>query len=121
MLDWLWLTQSAVSGAVALLTLILGLANRKPSGLSVSALALVALCALGQLGTSIVLVAGGQQAATNTVEFFIYVVVSLLVPLLAGFWALVERTRFSTFVMAIAALTYLVMLLREQQLWFGTF
>ncbi|MEY3999970.1 MAG: hypothetical protein RLZZ626_325 [Actinomycetota bacterium] len=119
MLDWLSLTQSAVVGAVALFTLILGLANRKPSGLSISAFALVATCALLQLVASIVLIAGGQQAATNTVEFVIYVVVSLLVPLLAGFWALVERTRFSTFVMAIAAVTYLVMLLREQQLWFG--
>ena len=119
MLDWLFATQCIGAGAVALLTLILGIAKRKPSLISISALGIVAIFAIWQLITSIVLLANGEQAATNTVEFMFYVVVALLVPLLAGFWALVERTRFSTFVMSIAATTYLVMLLREQLLWFG--
>jgi len=119
MLDWFWLVQCIGTGAVALFALVLGVFKRPPSKASISALGLVAAFALCQLVISIVLLAQGQTPDSGAIEFMFYVVVSLLVPLLAGFWALVERTRFSTFVMAIAAATYLVMLFREQQLWFG--
>ena len=119
MLDWLFVVELIVSGAVALFTLILGIAKRSPSKVSISGLGLVALLAIWQLFTSIVLLSGGAVPVSGAVEFMFYVVVSLLVPLLAGFWATVERTSFSTFVMTIASVTYLIMVLREQQLWFG--
>ena len=43
MIAWLYNTQLFIATAVGLLALILGLAKRKPSGLSIGALALVQL------------------------------------------------------------------------------
>jgi hypothetical protein len=65
------------------------------------------------------LVAGGARAKTDTVEFFAYLLVALIVPLGAAFWALIERTRWSTFVLGVGALTVAIMLVRMHQIWFG--
>ncbi len=42
-----------------------------------------------------------------------------MIPIGAGFWGLVERTRWSTMVLAVAAATVGVMLARMQQIWLG--
>jgi hypothetical protein len=121
MIDWLYNSQLFVYTAVGLLAVGLGLAKRKPSGLTIGALALVQLGLLVQLVLSIVLVIGGDRAKQDTVEFFAYLIVALLVPLAAALWALIERTRWSTVVIGVGALTVAVMLVRMQQIWTGTF
>lgn len=121
MIDWLYNSQLFVYTAVGLLAIGLGLAKRKPSGLTIGALALVQLGLLVQLVLSIVLVIGGDRAKQDTVEFFAYLIVALLVPLAAALWALIERTRWSTVVIGVGALTVAVMLVRMQQIWTGTF
>lgn len=121
MIDWLYNSQLFVYTAVGLLAVGLGLAKRKPSGLTIGALALVQLGLLVQLVLSIVLVIGGDRAKQDTVEFFAYLIVALLVPLAAALWALIERTRWSTVVIGVGALTLAVMLVRMQQIWTGTF
>jgi hypothetical protein len=45
--------------------------------------------------------------------------VALIVPLGAAFWALIERTRWSVFVLAVGSLTVSIMLARMHQIWFG--
>lgn len=119
--SWLWLlvAQQVIASAVGSLGLLLGMAKRKPSMISIGALALVELLLLIQFVVSAVLVAGGEQANTDTVEFFSYLVVALIVPIGAGFWALVERTRWSTMVLGVAGFTVAIMLARMEQIWFG--
>jgi hypothetical protein len=55
------------------------------------------------------------------VEFFAYLVVALMIPVGAVFWALIERSRWATVVLGVGALTVAVMLVRMQQLWTETF
>jgi len=119
--SWLWLlvTQEVIASAVGSFGLLLGMAKRKPSMVSIGALALVELLLLVQFVLSVVLVAGGARAKTDTVEFFSYLVVALIVPIGAGFWALVERTRWSTMVLGVASFTVAIMLARMEQIWFG--
>ncbi|MFM6977440.1 MAG: hypothetical protein ACKOWR_01800 [Micrococcales bacterium] len=119
--SWLWLlvTQEVVASAVGSIGLLLGMAKRKPSLISIGALALVELLLFVQLVVSIILVAGGERAKTDTVEFFSYLVVALIVPIGAGFWAMVERTRWSTMVLGVAGFTVAIMLARMEQIWFG--
>lgn len=119
--SWLWLlvTQEAIASAVGSFGLLLGMAKRKPSMISIGALALVELLLLVQFVLSVVLVSGGARAKTDTVEFFSYLVVALIVPIGAGFWALVERTRWSTMVLGVAGFTVAIMLARMEQIWFG--
>jgi hypothetical protein len=98
---------------------IFGVARRKPSLISLGVLAVSEIALLIQLVVSIVLVAGGARAKTDTIEFFAYLIVAIIVPAGAGFWALIERTRWSTFVLSVGAFTVAVMTARMGQIWFG--
>jgi hypothetical protein len=121
MLDWLYSTQLWVASIAGLFAIALGLAKRKPSGLTISALAAVQLGLIIQLVVSIVLVIAGERAKTDTVEFFAYLVVALMIPVATAFWALIERTRWSTIVLGVGALTVAVMLVRMSQIWTGIY
>jgi hypothetical protein len=121
MIEWLYIVQLVLATAAGCLAVILGLAKRKPSNLSLGALAIVEFGLVIQLVVSIVLVIMGQRAQSDTVEFFAYLVVALMVPIGAVFWALIERSRWATVVLGVGALTVAVMLVRMQQLWTETF
>jgi hypothetical protein len=116
---WFLVAQEVIASAVGAFGLLLGFAKRKPSLLSIGALGLVEILLLAQLVVSIVLVSGGARAKTDTVEFFSYLVVALIVPIGAGFWALVERSRWSTMVLGVAGFTVAIMQARMEQIWFG--
>ena len=119
MIELAYQIQVIFAFAASALLFIFGVARRKPSLISLGAIAVSELGLLVQLVISIVLVAGGARAKTDTVEFFAYLIVALIVPLGAGFWALIERTRWSTFVLSVGAFTVAVMLARMSQIWFG--
>lgn len=117
--DWLTTAQVIIGLLAALLLISLGMLKRKPSRVSLTAIALVELGLVVQTVVSIAAVVSGERAKTDTVEFFAYLFVALIVPIAAGFWAIVERTRWSTLVLAAAALTVVVMIFRMQQIWLG--
>jgi hypothetical protein len=119
MIDWFVALQIGLALAIASTLLVFGLAKRKPSLVSLSLLAVVEVGLVAQAVISIVLVAGGARAKTDTIEFFGYLFVALLIPVGAAFWALIERNRWSTMVLAVAAATVAVMLTRMQQIWLG--
>ena len=119
MISWLLNLQYAVAGLASVFVFVLSLAKRKPSLASLSALGLVELGLMAQLVVSISLAVGGARAKTDTIEFFGYLIVAMMIPMAAGFWALVERNRWSTMVLAVAAATVAIMLARMQQIWFG--
>lgn len=121
MVEWFYLVQLWISVAAGLFALASGAFKRLPSLWSIGSLALVELGLIAQLVLSIFLVVGGQKAAVDTVEFFAYLIVSIMVPIGAGFWALVERNRWSTLILGVAALTVSVMLVRMSQIWTGTY
>lgn len=121
MISWLYTAQLFLATAVGLLALIMGLVKRKPSGITISALALVQIALVIQLIASIAIVISGQRAKLDTVEFFAYLIVALMIPIAAAFWALIERTRWSTVIMGVGALTVAVMLVRMNQIWTGTY
>jgi hypothetical protein len=119
MIELFYQVQVIFGFAAAAILFIFGAARRKPSLISLGILAVSEIGLLAQLIISIALVAGGARAKTDTVEFFAYLIVALIVPLGAGFWALIERTRWSTFVLSVGAFTVAVMLARMSQIWFG--
>lgn len=120
MIDWFYSAALATSVVAGLWAVALGLAKRAPSLVSLVPVALVQLALVIQLAISISVVILGERAKQDTVEFFAYLIVALMVPLAAGFWALIERTRWSTVVLGVGALTVAVMLVRMQQIWSGT-
>jgi len=111
------IVQVVIAAVAAVLCLALGLAGRKPSDLSLGALALVELLLVVQLVVAIVSPAIGNEPSGSVLEFYVYLVAALLIPALAVFWALLERTRWSTVVLGIAAFAIAVMVFRMYQIW----
>lgn len=119
MIDWWSWTQIWFGTAAGLLLVLMGLVGRKPSGFSIALLALSEAGLLAQFALSATLVILGESAKLDTLEFFGYLLVALIVPLGAGFWALLERSKWSTVVMGAGLLTVAVMLVRMIQIWTG--
>ena len=118
MIEWFTFVQVAVAVAAGLLCLILGLLNRRPSDVSVGATAIVELLLIVQLAVAIVSPLIGNNPSGSLPEYYIYLISALLLPLAAGFWALIERTRWSTVILGAACLSIAVMVYRMHQIWF---
>lgn len=69
-----------------------------------------------QIVVALVAIAGGHEVA-DPVTFWGYLITVLLMFPLAGAWALAERTRWSSVVLVVAALSVIVMQLRVVELW----
>jgi hypothetical protein len=119
MIEFFYLVLVWYSVAVGIALLGAGIFGARPGPVSIMATAGVEAGLLIQLLISIALVVSGQRAQTDTLEFFGYLIVAIIVPLAAGFWGLAERTKYSMMVLGAAALTVAVMLYRMQQLWTG--
>jgi hypothetical protein len=115
--DWLYYALLVVAGGSAALCLVLAMFGRKPSLVSVGSAALVEVALLVQLVATIVLLATGATCKGDVVEFFGYVLVAMMVPAGAVVWALAERTKVSTAVLAVSGLTVAVMAARMAQIW----
>jgi len=115
----LWFTYVlvAVAAAGGLLCVVLGLAGRRPSDLSVGALALLELLLIAQVVIAIVAPFAGNPPTGSLLEFWVYLVSAVLLPIAGAAWALLERSRWSTVIMGIAALAVAVMAWRMETIW----
>jgi hypothetical protein len=111
------IVQVAVAVAAGLLCTVLGLANRRPSDLSVGSLALVEVLLIAQVVVAIIAPLAGNAPSGSLLEFWVYLVSAVLLPPAAVFWALVERSRWSTVILGVAALSVAIMVWRMQAIW----
>jgi hypothetical protein len=109
--------EIAVALAAGALAIVLGLAGRRPSDLSLAGPALVELLLLAQLVVAIVSPFNGNPPRGSVPEFYAYVISALIIPPAAVVWALFERTRWATVVVGIACLAIAVMLVRMEIIW----
>lgn len=117
MIDWFTYLQIFVAVAAGVLAIVRGLAGRTPSDLVLGALAVVELLLIVQLVVTIVAPLTGNDATGSVLEFYVYLISAILLPIAAGFWALIERSRWSTVILGVAALSVAVMLYRMFQIW----
>lgn len=117
MILWFTIVEVAVAVGVGLLCAIAGLAGRRPSDLTVGGMALVLVLLIAQVVIGIVAPLAGNPPTGSLLEFWVYLVSAVLLPPAAVLWALVERSRWSTVVMGIAALAVAVMVWRMQVIW----
>jgi len=117
MIEWFTWVQVAVAVLAGLLCIGLGLAGRLPSDLSIGALAAVEALLLAQVVVALAAPAFGNEPTGSVLEFVVYLIGAVLLPLAAGFWALIERNRWSTVVLGVAALGVAVMVYRMFQIW----
>jgi uncharacterized membrane protein YqaE (UPF0057 family) len=119
-IEWFTWVQFGIGLAATLFCVVMGLARRSPNDYTVGSLALVELLLIAQLVVAIVAPAVGNHATGSVVEFYIYIVVALILPPLAVVWALVDRSRWSNVVMGAGAFAVAVMVVRMLQIWTAT-
>lgn len=117
MIEWFAFLQIGIATVAGLLCLALGFVGRAPNDVSMGAIVIVEALLIVQLVVAIVAPAFGNHATGDLLEFYVYLVSAVLLPLGAGFWALLERSRWSTIVLGVAALAVAVMVYRMLQIW----
>lgn len=117
MILWFTLVQVAVAVAAGLVCVIAGLAGRRPGDGTVGCLAAVFLLLIAQVVVSIVAPLVGGAPSGSLLEYWVYLVSAVLLPPAAVLWALLERSKWSTVIMGIAALSVAVMVWRMHVIW----
>ena len=117
MILWFTLTQVGVAVVAGLVAVIAGLAGRRPSDLTVGALALIELLLIVQIVVAIVSPFAGNPPTGSLLEYWTYLVSAALLPPAGAAWALIERSRWSTVIMGVAAFAVAVMVWRMHVIW----
>ncbi|GAA0503282.1 hypothetical protein [Microbacterium aurantiacum] len=117
MILWFTLAQVVLAVVAGLFCVIAGLAGRRPSDVSVGSLALVELLLIVQIVAAVIAPFAGNPPSGSALEFWVYLVSAALLPVAAVAWALLERSRWSTVIMGVAALSVAVMVWRMQVIW----
>jgi hypothetical protein len=118
MIEWFALTIIVIALGVGVVCIVLGLVGRVPSDYTLGATAVVEVLLLAQVVTSIVAPLVGNSPTGSLVEYWVYVISVILIPPAAVFWALVDRSRWSTVILGVACLAVGVMVFRMTQIWF---
>lgn len=117
MIAWFSVAQVIVAVGAGLLCIVLGLAGRRPSDLTVGAMALILLLLIVQVVVAIVAPLAGNPPTGSLLEYWVYLVSAVLLPPASVVWALIERSRWSTVIMGIAALSVAIMVYRMHVIW----
>ena len=117
MIFWFTIVVVAVSVLAGVLCLILGLAGRRPSDWSVGSLALIELLLVAQVVIAIVAPLVGNPPSGSLLEYWVYLVSAVLLVFGGVAWALLERSRWSTVIMGVVALSIAVMIWRMHIIW----
>lgn len=116
-----------MSGAVPTIVIIVGLAlagysllmtalNRRMGGVLLVGLAILEIVLLILVGLVAAQLADGKRPASLP-TLIGYLIATPLVPLVAGFWGAVERSRWGPAVIAVAGLAAAVLIVRLHEIW----
>lgn len=117
MILWFTLVQVGIAVLAGLVAITAGLVGRRPGDVTVGSLALIELLLIVQIVVALIAPFAGNPPTGSLLEFWTYLVSAALVPIAGAAWALLERSRWSTVVMGVAALAVAVMVWRMHQIW----
>ena len=117
MILWLTIVQIVVAVGAGVFCVSVGLAGRRPSDFTVGALAAVEALLIVQVVVSIVAPLAGNPPTGDLLEFWVYLVSVVLLPIGAVLWALMERSRWSTVILGVAAFAIAIMVWRMHAIW----
>lgn len=117
MIMWLTIAQIVIAVAAGVFCVVAGVAGRRPSDVTVGSLALVEALLVVQVVVAIAAPLVGNPPTGDLLEYWVYLVSAVLLPVGAVLWALMERSRWSTVVLGVAALAIAIMLWRMQVIW----
>lgn len=117
MITWYSIATIIVALLAALVCVVEGLRKKQPNDATMGATLLTALMLLAQIIISIIAPFAGNPATGDPLEFWMYLIVAFALPLGAGFWALVDRTRTANFILAVSGISVAVMTFRMMVIW----
>lgn len=117
MILWFTLVQVGIAVLAGLVAITAGLVGRRPGDVTVGSLALIELLLIVQIVVALIAPLAGNPPTGSLLEFWTYLASAALVPVAGAAWALLERSRWSTVVMGVAALAVAVMVWRMHQIW----
>lgn len=117
MITWFTTLQIVIACAAGLFCLIAGFAGRRPSDYTVGAIALTEVLLIVQVVVAIVAPLAGNPPTGDLLEFWVYLVGALLLPIGGVLWALLDRSRWSTVVLGVVGFSLAIMLWRMQVIW----
>lgn len=117
MIEWFAFVQIAIAALAGVLCLVIGFSGRVPNDITMGATALVEVLLIAQLIVALIAPAAGNAPRGSYLEFYVYMVSALLLPAAAVFWALIDRTKWSTVILGVADLAIAVMVFRMYEIW----
>ena len=119
--------MSCVNGAVPTTIIVAGLVlagyallmtalNRRMSVILLAALGVLEILLLVEVGIIVAKLVGGERPA-GLATLIGYLIATPIVPLVAAFWGLMERSRWGPAVIAVAGLVAAVLMVRLHQIW----
>jgi hypothetical protein len=117
MILWFTLAQVGIAVLAGIVAVVAGLAGRRPGDVTVGSLALIELLLIVQIVVAIIAPFAGNPPSGSLLELWTYLVSAALVPVAGVAWALIERSRWSTVIMGVAALAVAVMVWRMHVIW----
>ncbi|MFC5432203.1 hypothetical protein ACFPJ2_00740 [Microbacterium suwonense] len=117
MILWFTIVQIVVACASGLFCLVAGFAGRRPSDWTVGSLLVVEVLLIVQVIVAIIAPFAGNAPTGDLLEFWVYLVSAVLLPVGGVVWALLDRTRWSTVVLGAVGLSLAIMMWRMQSIW----
>lgn len=116
-----WFIAGALIGvASTIICVVAGVLRKKPNDVTILSLAGVELFLLVYAAASAIRLAGAESLVGEAWEFWGYLFTAIMLPVAGFYWALMERTHWSNYVMGFVGVTVAVMLARMAQIWYGT-
>ncbi len=117
MIEWFTWAQIILGLIVGLTCIGFAIARQGPNDLMVGGVALIELVLVAQAVVAIVAPNVGNEPTGSLLEFWMYLGTALVIPPAAIVWALIERSRWASLILAVAAMAIAVMMLRMHTIW----
>ncbi len=115
-----WTTALLLAGLLcAAVCVVSGLRGRPPAAVTLGVTGVLQLTVVVVVGSYLFRSVEGQSPVGPVWELWAYLVTVLLIPAVAWLWTRSDRSRWGTFVLALAGFVVAVMGARAAQIWFG--
>jgi hypothetical protein len=117
-IEWFAWAVVALSLGASFLAIGYSLAGSPPNDYTLGATLVVGVLLVVQVGVTLWQQVAGNQPTGDVVEFWAYLLTAVLLPPAAIVWGVIERSRWSTLVLALVGFSVAVMVYRMHHIWF---